>query len=230
MSEPPPAGSSGQPPNLAFLELLSEFSPRLFHKDKQLLLSYLEKCLQRVSQTPGHPWGPVTTYCHSLSPVESTAEPIPQGHPRSKKRRVEGSSRQYRQDSSSPQEESLQLSSILPTPALTSTAVKSRQPLAGLEEMEEGGSESEFAQGQLLSGTQRSRFSSPQHFQTPLDTSGPGLGNQLTRLSLVEEDEEEDVQSEQSEAWQVTYKSGQSSPSEHGLDLLDSTELNIEDF
>uniref|UniRef100_A0A8C4MK77 Cohesin subunit SA n=1 Tax=Equus asinus asinus TaxID=83772 RepID=A0A8C4MK77_EQUAS len=37
LSELPAAGSSGQPPNLAFLELLSEFSPRLFHQDKQLL-------------------------------------------------------------------------------------------------------------------------------------------------------------------------------------------------
>lgn len=55
-----------------------------------LRLSYLEKCLQRVSQSPDCPWGPVTTYCHSLSPVESTAEAIPQGYPRSKKRRTEG--------------------------------------------------------------------------------------------------------------------------------------------
>ncbi|KAJ8798835.1 hypothetical protein J1605_016638, partial [Eschrichtius robustus] len=89
LSELPPAGSSSQPPNLAFLELLSEFSPRLFHQDKQLLLSYLEKCLQRVSQAPGRPWGPVTTYCQSLSPVESTAEANPQGYPSSKKRRIE---------------------------------------------------------------------------------------------------------------------------------------------
>ena len=55
-----------------------------------LRLSYLEKCLHRVSQAPGHPWGPVTTYCHSLSPVENTAEASPQGYPRSKKRRIEG--------------------------------------------------------------------------------------------------------------------------------------------
>ena len=55
-----------------------------------LRLSYLEKCLQRVSQAPGRPWGPVTTYCHSLSPGENTAVVSPQGYPRSKKRRVEG--------------------------------------------------------------------------------------------------------------------------------------------
>ncbi|KAF6127479.1 stromal antigen 3 [Phyllostomus discolor] len=229
LSELPPAGSSSQPPNLAFLELLSEFSPRLFHQDKQLLLSYLEKCLQRVSQAPGHPWGSVTIYCHSLSPVENTAETNPQGYPHSKKRRIEGSSRQHREDISSSQEESLQLNSIPPTPTLTSTAVKNRQPLGALEEVEEeGGSESEFTRGQLLRGTQRSRFLSPQHFQTALNHSGPGLGNRLTRLSLMEEDEEElEIQNESGEEWQDPDK--HSYPSEPGLDLLDSTELNFEE-
>ncbi|XP_030884481.1 cohesin subunit SA-3 [Leptonychotes weddellii] len=230
LSEPPPAGSSGQPPNLAFLELLSEFSPRLFHQDKQLLLSYLEKCLQRVSQSPDCPWGPVTTYRHSLSPVENTAEASSQGYPRSKKRRTEGPSRQQRGDASSSQEESLQLNSIPPSPTLTSTAVKRAQPLRGLEEVEEeGSSEPELTQGQPLSGNQRSRFSSPQHFRTLLNPSGPGLGTRLTRLSLMEEDEEElESHNELSEGWQDTDK--HSSPSEHGLDLLDSTELNLEDF
>ncbi|XP_026981712.1 cohesin subunit SA-3 isoform X5 [Sagmatias obliquidens] len=230
LSELPPAGSSSQPPNLAFLELLSEFSPRLFHQDKQLLLSYLEKCLQRVSQAPGRPWGPVTTYCQSLSPVESTAEANPQGYPRSKKRRIEGPSRRHREDISASQEESLQLNSIPPTPTLTSTAVKSRQPLGGLEEMEEGGgSELAFTQGQPLLGAQRLRSSSPQHFQTPLNSLGPGLGSRLTRLSLMEEDEEElEIQNDSSEEWQGTGK--QSSPSENRLDLLDFTELNTEDF
>ncbi|KAM5260763.1 cohesin subunit SA-3 isoform 2-T3 [Hipposideros larvatus] len=228
LSELPPAGSSGQPPNLAFLELLSEFSPRLFHQDKQLLLSYLEKCLQPVSQAPGYPWGPVTTYCHSLSPVENTAEASPQGYPHSKKRRIEGSSRRHGEDISSSQEESLQLNSLPPVPTLTSTAVKSRQPLGGLEEMEEGsGSESEFTQGQPLSGTQKSRFLSPQHFQTPLNPSGPGLDNRLTRLSLMEEDEEElEIQNESGEEWQDPDK--HSSPSEPGLDLLDTAELSTE--
>ncbi|KAF3813942.1 hypothetical protein GH733_017974, partial [Mirounga leonina] len=208
LSEPPPAGSSGQPPNLAFLELLSEFSPRLFHQDKQLLLSYLEKCLQRVSQSPDCPWGPVTTYRHSLSPVENTAEASSQGYPRSKKRRTEGPSRQPRGDASSSQEESLQLNSIPPSPTLTSTAVKRAQPLRGLEEVEEeGSSEPELTQGQPLSGNQRSRFSSPQHFRTLLNPSGPGLGTRLTRLSLMEEDEEElESHNELSEEWQDTDK------------------------
>ncbi|XP_054971172.1 cohesin subunit SA-3 isoform X3 [Pan paniscus] len=236
LSELPPAGSSNQPPNLAFLELLSEFSPRLFHQDKQLLLSYLEKCLQHVSQAPGRPWGPVTTYCHSLSPVENTAETSPQVLPSSKRRRVEGPAKPNREDVSSSQEESLQLNSIPPTPTLTSTAVKSRQPLWGLKEMEEeDGSELDFAQGsQPVAGTERSRFLGPQYFQTPHNPSGPGLGNQLMRLSLMEEDEEEEleIQDESNEERQDTDMQASSycSTSERGLDLLDSTELDIEDF
>uniref|UniRef100_A0A2K5DHE4 Cohesin subunit SA n=1 Tax=Aotus nancymaae TaxID=37293 RepID=A0A2K5DHE4_AOTNA len=235
LSELPPAGSSDQPPNLAFLELLSEFSPRLFHQDKQLLLSYLEKCLKHISQAPGHPWGPVTTYCHSLSPVENTAETSPQVLPRSKKRRVEGPAKPNREEISSSQEESLQLNSIPPTPTLTSTAVKSRQPPWGLEEMEEeDDSELDFAQGQPLAGTQRSRFLGPQSIQTPHNPSGPDLGNQLMRLDLMEEDEEKEleIQDESSEEWQDTgmQASTYSSPSERRLDLLDSTELDIEDF
>uniref|UniRef100_A0A2K6TN51 Cohesin subunit SA n=1 Tax=Saimiri boliviensis boliviensis TaxID=39432 RepID=A0A2K6TN51_SAIBB len=235
LSELPPAGSSDQPPNLAFLELLSEFSPRLFHQDKQLLLSYLEKCLKHISQAPGHPWGPVTAYCHSLSPVENTAETSPQVLPRSKKRRVEGPAKSNREEISSSQEESLQLNSIPPTPTLTSTAVKSRQPPWGLEEMEEeDDSELDFAQGQPLTGTQRSRFLGSQSIQTPHNPSGPGLGNQLMRLNLMEEDEEKEfeIQDESSEEWQDTDVQGStySSPRERRLDLLDSTELDIEDF
>ncbi|XP_076996854.1 cohesin subunit SA-3 isoform X2 [Tamandua tetradactyla] len=235
LSELPTAGSSGQPPNLAFLELLSEFSPRLFHQDKQLLLSYLEKCLQRVSQAPGRQWAPVTNYRHSLSPLDNAVEASPQGHSRSKRRRIEGPSRQNEEDISPPQEESLQLSSSPPVPTLTSTAVKSRQPLEALEEMEEeGGSESEIPQSQHLPGPQRSRNSGPQHFHTLHPPSTPHLGNRLTRLSLMEEEEEEElaIQNESGEEWQETYKqqSSHSSPGEHWLDLLDSTELNIEDF
>ncbi|KFO36854.1 Cohesin subunit SA-3 [Fukomys damarensis] len=228
LSEFPPAGSSDEPPNLAFLELLSEFSPRLFHQDKQLLLSCLEKCLQRVPQTPGCPWGPVITYRRSLTPVENTAEASPPGHSRSKKRRIEGPSKHQGAD----QEESLQLSSVPPTPTLTSTAVKNKQPLGVLGETEGvDGLESEFSQSRFLSGTQRVRLSSAPYFQTPYSPSGPGLDNKLTRLSLMEEDEEElESLDESSEEWQNTKKqpSSHSSLSEQGLDLLDTTELNIE--
>ncbi|XP_040829639.1 cohesin subunit SA-3 [Ochotona curzoniae] len=227
LSELPPAGSSSQPPNLAFLELLSEFSPRLFHQDKQLLLSYLKKCLQRVSQTSARPWGPVSTYCHSLSPAESVPEASPRGSPHPKKRRIEGPPRHNREDVSS-QEEILQLTSIPPTPTLTSTAVKSGKGLTGLEEVEGGGSESEFSQGQLLPRSQRSGVLSPRK------PSHPGLGSRLTRLSLMEEDEEEELNilDESSEARQDRDKPpvGRAPPSDAWMDLLDTAEVIFEEF
>lgn len=73
-----------------FTEESGEGSVHLFSVPSLLRLSYLEKCLQRVSKAPSHPWRPVTTYYHSLNPVENTAEASPQGPPYSKKRRVEG--------------------------------------------------------------------------------------------------------------------------------------------
>ncbi|XP_015856856.1 cohesin subunit SA-3 isoform X2 [Peromyscus maniculatus bairdii] len=234
LSELPPAGSSSEPPNLAFLELLSEFSPRLFHQDKQLLLSYLEKCLQRVSKAPSHPWRPVTTYYHSLNPVENTAEASPQGPPYSKKRRVEGPCRPQGKEPSS-QEESLQLNSSPPTPTLTSTALKRRQSLRPVGKRQKGrpGPGPEMISSQQLSGTQRLKVSSAQSLQIHCDPSGSGLGKQLTRLSLMEEDEEEELGllDGSSEEWQGGEKLLHSpSSSERGLDLLDTTELNMEDF
>ncbi|KAL1775970.1 cohesin subunit SA-3 [Sigmodon hispidus] len=200
LSALPPARFSREPPDLSFLELLSEFSPRLFHQDKQLLLSYLEKCLQHVSKAPRHPWGPVTTYCHSLSP-----------------------------------DESLQLNSSPPTPTLTSTAVKRRQFLRLLGKRQKGrpGPGPELISSQKLSGTQRLKMSSAQYFQIECDPSGSGLGKQLTQLSLMEEEEEEQLGllDGSCEEWQGRHKLlHSSSPSESGLDLLDTTELNMEDF
>ncbi|XP_032742936.1 cohesin subunit SA-3 [Rattus rattus] len=236
LSELPPAGSSREPPNIAFLELLSEFSPRLFHQDKQLLLSYLEKCLQRVSKAPSHPWRPVTTYCHSLHLVENTAEASSQGPPHSKKRCIEVPRRLQEEESSS-QGESLQLNSGPTTPTLTSTAVKRRQSLRTVGKRQKSragpgpGPGPELICSQQLSGTQRLKMSSAPCFQIRCDPSGSGLGKQMTRLNLMEEDEEEELRL-LDEEWQCGDKllHSPSSPSEHGLDLLDTTELNMEDF
>ncbi|KAM4820558.1 cohesin subunit SA-3 isoform 2-T2 [Thomomys bottae] len=262
-SELPPAGSSGEPPNLAFLELLSEFSPRLFHQDKPLVLSYLDKYLQQVSQAPGPPWGPVTTYCHSLSPVENPAEPSPQNRLQSEKSHIGGSYQHQKEDSSSSssspsssssspslpslpspqeesvsstsssQEESLQLSSIPPTPTLTSTVLRNRQPLRVVGKKEEEGSSLELVYRLPISRSQRNRHSGALHLGVPPDLPSPGHGSPLTCLRLMEEDEEElRILNESSEEWQeADQEAGSpSSLSEHGLDLLDTTELSIDDI
>lgn len=75
-----------------FTEESVQGSVHLFSVPSLLRLSYLEKCLQHVSKARSHSWGPVTTYYHSLNPVENTAEASPQGPSHSKKKRVEGKS------------------------------------------------------------------------------------------------------------------------------------------
>ncbi|KAM7331766.1 hypothetical protein ACRRTK_008474 [Alexandromys fortis] len=207
MQEQGPQGLTELP---AFIEMRDlarrfalSFGPQQLHNRDLVVmlhkLSYLEKCLQHVSKARSHSWGPVTTYYHSLNPVENTAEASPQGPSHSKKKRVEGSFRPQREELSS-QEESLQLNSSYPKPTLTSTAIKRRQSL------------------RPVGKRQKAR---------------PGPGPELIcRLSLMEEDEEEELGllDGSCEEWQGGDKllRSPSSPSEHGLDLLDTTELNVE--
>ncbi|TFJ96739.1 galectin-4-like [Platysternon megacephalum] len=99
--EPAPSGSELGPLNLPFLEVLSEFSPRLLRPDKKLLLSYLEQtCQARLSpQQRGKLWNSLVTYRRSLrslddlgSDASRIAAPRPRRRPRStaKRQRLDG--------------------------------------------------------------------------------------------------------------------------------------------
>uniref|UniRef100_A0A8C8RTA1 Cohesin subunit SA n=1 Tax=Pelusios castaneus TaxID=367368 RepID=A0A8C8RTA1_9SAUR len=99
--EPAPSGSEFGPLNLPFLELLSEFSPRLLRPDKKVLLAYLGKtCQARLSpQDQAKRWPPILTYRRSLISLDDMgldtsqdAMPRPQRRPDSaaKKRRLDG--------------------------------------------------------------------------------------------------------------------------------------------
>uniref|UniRef100_A0A8B9NEM5 Cohesin subunit SA-3 n=1 Tax=Accipiter nisus TaxID=211598 RepID=A0A8B9NEM5_9AVES len=70
--EPPGPGPGLPPLNLPFLEVLSEFSPRLLRPDKALLLAYLEKMYQeqRWLAPQDVPWPSLVTYRNSLQPQE----------------------------------------------------------------------------------------------------------------------------------------------------------------
>ncbi|XP_009472341.1 PREDICTED: cohesin subunit SA-3 [Nipponia nippon] len=70
--EPPGPGPGLPPLNLPFLEVLSEFSPRLLRPDKALLLAYLEKmCQERQWLAPRDtPWPSLVTYRNSLQTQE----------------------------------------------------------------------------------------------------------------------------------------------------------------
>ncbi|XP_072497525.1 cohesin subunit SA-3 isoform X2 [Notamacropus eugenii] len=225
LAELPPASSSNQPPNLAFLELLEEFSPRLFHQDKQLLLSYLQKCLHLVPQSSSNSWGPVVSYCRSLRSQENGAETSPQQHLQPKRRRVEATSKQDQEHFCPPEEQSLLLSSVPQTPTLASTTVKGKCSLWRQKDEEED-SASEFTESQIPFGSQKPKRSCPEDFHHSEHSHyGPGLGNQLTRLSLMEEEEDEIVIEESNEE-----EAGEWKDMDKQRDLLDSAEADGDDF
>ncbi|XP_044528248.1 cohesin subunit SA-3 [Gracilinanus agilis] len=236
LAELPLSGSSDQPPNLAFLELLEEFSPRLFHQDKQLLLSYLQKCLHQVPQLSTHSWSPVISYCRSLNSQENSAESSSQGHPQPKKRRIEATTKQGQELFCPPQEQSLLLSSAPQTPTFTSTTVKGRYSLWRLKDEEED-SASEFTQSQLSLPSQKPKHSNPESFHNTVHSHyGPSLGSRLTRLSLMEEDEEDEIvieESSEEEAgeWEdIDKNSHPHSSLKYQRDLFDSAEADSNDF
>ncbi|XP_015705974.1 cohesin subunit SA-3, partial [Coturnix japonica] len=99
----PGGGPGGAPLHLPFLEVLAEFSPRLLHSDRSLILSHLRSVsCWRWGVTW---WPPVLTYTHSLLP--------PSGDSRQHKRRRT--------------HESWLGSSPPPSPTLTSTVLRDPQ-------------------------------------------------------------------------------------------------------
>ncbi|XP_077192311.1 cohesin subunit SA-3 isoform X3 [Paroedura picta] len=172
--------------NLPFLELLSEFSPRLLHPDKALLLSYLNTMSQAHASHQGELcWASVVVYRHSLSPPEDAAAP----QPCSAAKKIPGSAaKRKRLDESSvlgsPTPSS---SSRLQTPLLTSTALKGRPPLLILPAgPQESSSEPEFVHRVPPLDSQHSREACPSQSQQ----DGSGLGQRLDRLILMEETED----------------------------------------
>ncbi|XP_043359598.1 cohesin subunit SA-3 isoform X20 [Dermochelys coriacea] len=202
--EPAPSGSELGPLNLPFLEVLSEFSPRLLRPDKKLLLSYLEQtCQARLSpQQRGKAWNPLLTYRRSLRSLDDMGSDASRiAAPRPRRRPSAAAKRRRLDDSSQRGDSSLQLSSRLETPTLTSTVLKrGHQPGSPAQLQEEEGSELDFVQSQPWFSSQRSRESpSQQQLRVPRSASRPGLGSRMDRLSLMEEEEEMVIQEESSD-------------------------------
>ncbi|XP_053201590.1 cohesin subunit SA-1-like [Panonychus citri] len=62
-----PIDPLGPPPNLPFLEILSEFSNKLIKQDKKTVLLYLDKCVQSaLPGTHNDEWQPLMSYRSSL--------------------------------------------------------------------------------------------------------------------------------------------------------------------
>ncbi|XP_039356034.1 cohesin subunit SA-3 isoform X2 [Mauremys reevesii] len=238
--EPAPSGSELGPLNLPFLEVLSEFSPRLLCPDKKLLLSYLEQTCQARLSPPqrGKRWNSLVMYRRSLRSLDdmgSAASRI--AAPRPRRRPGSAAKRRRLADSSEPGDSSLQLSSLLKTPMLTSTALKrGRQPGSPAQLQEEEGSELDFMQSQPWFSSQRSRESPGRRQQllAPRSTSRLGLGSRMDRLSLMDEEEEtvipeESSDEEDAQGLDMPLSRSHSSQGEQLRDLFDSSILGIED-
>ena len=62
-----PDDPAGAPPNLAFLEVLTEFTGKLLKQDKKVVLGYLDKRVAGgVPNSRGDDWAPLSMYRNSL--------------------------------------------------------------------------------------------------------------------------------------------------------------------
>ncbi|GIY75962.1 cohesin subunit SA-1 [Caerostris extrusa] len=89
-----PADPLGPPPNLAFLEILTEFTNKLMKLDKRVVLNYLDRHIQAsMPGTRSEDWQPLILYRNSL--VHGEAEQPP---PRAPGRQYRGRKRQREDD------------------------------------------------------------------------------------------------------------------------------------
>ncbi|XP_071656338.1 cohesin subunit SA-3 isoform X2 [Patagioenas fasciata] len=199
-------GEPGQPPlNLPFLEVLSEFSPRLLRPDRALLLAYLELLCQERGWPPPRaaPWPPLLTYGRSLQPQDeggSLSSAPPSRGPSTSSAKRPRMDAPPRRSSSSPWP-----SSRPPSPAFTSTALRGgpRPPRRDLS-----------SDRGLLPSSSLSRHSG------------------MTRLSLMveEEEEEEEAPMDEGSSEDTPERNRPHLPPQNRLrDLFDSTILGIED-
>ncbi|XP_029918342.1 cohesin subunit SA-1 isoform X2 [Myripristis murdjan] len=201
-----PKEEGPQQPNLAFLEILSEFSFKLIHQDRTLLSEFLKAECPRAALS----WPSVRMYRRSLEsrsssrPTEeggggSERSSTPSSHdtPVAKRRRptakglASSVSRGSWLDSSS-------IHSNLPTPALTSTAqrqqakqvaavhTRAKDPDKG-SDLTEPVSEDEFSQAPQMRKVKPSKRRQP-----VLSSTRNDLDSHLTLLSLIEEDNMEE--------------------------------------
>ncbi|XP_063966958.1 cohesin subunit SA-1-like [Lytechinus pictus] len=62
-----PTNEYAPPPNVGYLEILTEFSSKLMRQDKRTVLQYLDKNLKEgMTEQEGEEWAPLRIYRHSL--------------------------------------------------------------------------------------------------------------------------------------------------------------------
>lgn len=85
-----PEDPTAAPPNLPFLEILTEFTNKLLKQDKKVVLSYLDKRI--ASATPsshGEDWQPLLMYRNSLVHGEGELPTVTSKRPYTRKRKID---------------------------------------------------------------------------------------------------------------------------------------------
>uniref|UniRef100_A0A673CBQ6 Cohesin subunit SA n=1 Tax=Sphaeramia orbicularis TaxID=375764 RepID=A0A673CBQ6_9TELE len=152
-----PRGPEFPPINLAFLEVLSEFSSKLIRQDKKTVHSYLEKFMsESMSERREDVWLPLISYRNSLltggdedhmsvtsgSSSKTGSVRSKKGRPPLHKKRIEESSVE---GSWMMRNDTLPTPGALQTPQLTSTVLRENRPAEHMPDPDsEPGSENDF--------------------------------------------------------------------------------------
>uniref|UniRef100_A0A673N0S7 Cohesin subunit SA n=1 Tax=Sinocyclocheilus rhinocerous TaxID=307959 RepID=A0A673N0S7_9TELE len=155
-----PKGPEYPPANLAFLEVLCEFSSKLLRQDKKTVHSYLEKFMtEQMMERREDIWLPLISYRNSLltggdedrMSITSSSSSSKAGSIRSKKVSshglfcvwCRGSAEESVEGSWMMRNDTLQTPGALQTPQLTSTVLR-ENPRQAAEHLSEPGSESDY--------------------------------------------------------------------------------------
>uniref|UniRef100_A0AAX7VPZ9 Cohesin subunit SA n=1 Tax=Astatotilapia calliptera TaxID=8154 RepID=A0AAX7VPZ9_ASTCA len=155
-----PRGPEFPPINLAFLEVLSEFSSKLIRQDKKTVHSYLEKFMsESMSERREDVWLPLISYRNSLLTggdedhmSVTSGSSSKTGSVRSKKGRPPLHKKRIEEESSVEgswmmRNDTLQTPGALQTPQLTSTVLRENRPAEHMPDPDsEPGSENDYMQ------------------------------------------------------------------------------------
>ncbi|XP_041668897.1 cohesin subunit SA-1a isoform X1 [Cheilinus undulatus] len=153
-----PRGAEFPPVNLAFLEVLSEFSSKLIRQDKKTVHSYLEKFMsESMSERREDVWLPLISYRNSLLTggdedhmSVTSGSSSKTGSVRSKKGRPPLHKKRIEEESSVEgswmmRNDTLQTPGALQTPQLTSTVLRENRPAEHMPDPDsEPGSENDY--------------------------------------------------------------------------------------
>ncbi|XP_073510897.1 cohesin subunit SA-3 [Phyllobates terribilis] len=218
------------PQNLLFLDVLSEFSPKLLTQDKAVLLHYLEETCQKcvpsgkqpgASEEGDYIWAPLYAYKKSLGTDPESRPTTPRTRRANERRQARSprvsplsKKRRYNKDDFSSflaDEEDGQ------SPLMSSTMLRRRTRATESPTDYMEGSDSDFDTSQPF--TVRRPLTLPPRIQRE---SSSTLPSSLHRLSLMEEEDDEEMVIDDGES------SAASTGEEEQLDLLDSAVLDSE--